>query len=515
MIDRMSGRRKPVSVVLFSLLLWSFGVDKVFCSQISAFTDTGQFNYASFLLKEGDYRSAAREFSRLIENFPASPFKEKAQFMLAESLRRSGRYRRALDNYRLFLSNFKESPLAHEAAERFNELKRLVKEGAPSVQVHSIPAPAAEPSTPLRAVQISYTEIRDFSELDREFSRLRRAGIDTVIFRVFHNRGDRFFGFSEPRAEAGVYYRTDHSPVVADILSTVTELAHRNGLRLFAWMTTRYADYGLEDREDLACRGFDLRSRRLVRCRGLDLFNEEVLRHLEALYRDLASYDIDGILFQDDLMLRQTEGFGSEAGRLFMRSTGRPLDPLEVLKTRADGTVEYTPAFWRWASWKNRRLLGVAERLRRVVREENPDVKFAINLMYETVTNPAKGLAWLSQDLREAVRSGFDYYSIMAYHRQMAGELGRTPDYIDALIKEMVKDATAVVGSPAKVLIKIQTVDWNTGEPVDDGEVVGLWKEIAALGDVSLAVMPYRQDLPLYELGLGSLASVGANVSMQ
>ncbi len=473
-----------------------------------AFTDIGQFNYAAFLMDEGRYNSAAREFSRLIEMFPSSTYKEKAQFMLAESYRGAGRYRKALENYRLFLANFKDSPFVPRAESLIKELGRLVGENGSGTGPVSV-GPASTGGRPMRAVQISYMDLEDPGDLDREFSRLKKAGIDTVIFRVFHNRGDRFYRFFDPRKEAGVYFRTDRSPVVADILSPVVLLAHRNGLRLFAWMTTRYADYGLEDRPDLACKGFDPVRRVITRCRGLDIFNEEVVEHLEGLYTDLASYDIDGILFQDDLVLRQTEGFGPEADRAFRREAGSSLNPEDILLLQNDGSIAYTPDFYRWARWKNRRLLNVAARLKRAVRRVNPDVEFAINLMYESVTSPAHGLAWLSQDLEEAVKKGFDYYSIMAYHRQMADELEKGHEEIKDLIKRMVVDASAVVGDPSRVLIKVQTVDWKTGEHLSNGEVVELLREIGAVERVGLAVFPYRDDFPFYELGRSDLAFQG------
>ena len=75
--------------------------------------------------------------------------------------------------------------------------------------------------------------------------------MDTLILRVFQNKGDRMYQFVTPRREEGVYFKTEYAPVVDDILGKVTEIAHRNGLEIFAWMTTRYANYGLEAHPEL------------------------------------------------------------------------------------------------------------------------------------------------------------------------------------------------------------------------------------------------------------------------
>ena len=75
---------------------------------------------------------------------------------------------------------------------------------------------------------------------------LKEAGVDTLILRVFQNKGDRMYKFVNPHREEGVYFKTRDAPVVDDILGKMVEMAHRNGLEIFAWMTTRYATSGLK-----------------------------------------------------------------------------------------------------------------------------------------------------------------------------------------------------------------------------------------------------------------------------
>lgn len=473
------------------------------------FTDIGQFNYAKFLMHEQDYRVAAREFARLIENFPASPLIPETQFRLAEAYFYAGMYRDAEAEFKLFLANFGNSPFAVEAHARIGEARRRLEPR----HVHPdevLPTPEFVPEAHpgLRAVQVMLFDGRGYAEIDGEMRRLKDSGVDTVIARVFHNAGDRFYPSIKPGVKRGVYFSTKESPVVGDILGVLTQTAHKNGLRIFAWMTTRYADYGVENREDLACRGYDVSARRQFRCKGLDLFNEGAVKRLERIYTDLAAYDIDGILFQDDLVLRHNEGFGPEAAGLFKSDTGLLADP-EALYLRppdTGGAVHYTQLFWKWASWKNRRLLAVAERLKTAVRKKRPDVKFALNLMYESVTNPPFALAWLSQSLKASMETGFDYYSIMAYHRQMGEELNKRPEAVKGMIEKMVADASDLVRDPHRVLIKIQTIDWRTGRPLSNGELVSLIRDIKGIRDVSLAAVPYRKDFPFHELGTGGLA---------
>lgn len=467
-------------------------------------TDKGQFDYAKLLFDGGEYEAATREFARVIEGFPESPLKMDAQLMLSEACLRSGLLTEARDQLGLFLSNYPDSHLAGRASAMVLEADRRLLD---------LSRPQAGPAAPdfnrarrLRAVQVMFFEGKTPGDVRAELERLRAAGIDTVIVRVFHNSGDRYYPMSGRGSKTGVYFKTSAAPVVDDILGVVVEAAHSSGLKVFAWMTTRYADYGIENDSDLACKGYDLGSGGFSRCRGLDLFNERAVKRLEAIYSDLASYEIDGILFQDDLILRHSEGFGPHMDALFMRDTGRAVSPSSLYiysKTGAPEKVRYTGLFWQWAAWKNRRLLDVAGRLRDAVRKKRPEALFALNLMYESVTNPQYALAWLSQDLKEAQRKGFDYFSVMAYHRQMGDELGRGPVEIASMIGEMVEVLARSVGEPHRVLIKLQTIDWKTGRPLSDNEVVSLAREVKARGDVSLAVVPYRGGFPFSEIAGG------------
>lgn len=491
------------AVLLAILCVFSFtGMEKeAECrSDKPYYTDVGQFNYARFLMEERDYRVAAREFSRLIEHFPGSPLLPDAQFNLSEAYFYSGLYGDAVTEFKLFLDNFKDSPFALVAEVKIREAEERLRDSRP----YKAPVPALRAPRPgLRAVQVMFFEGRNKKEIEAELKRLKGAGIDTVIVRAFHNYDDRYYPVARRASGRGVYFRTKEAPVVDDILPALAATAHENGLKVFAWMTTRYADYGVEEREDLACRGYDIPSERFYRCKGLDLFNEEAVKRLEAIYSDLADNDIDGVLFQDDLVLRHNEGFGAHAGDFFKAGSGVSPAPESLYSRSVDdpGKVDYTKLFWRWSSMKNRRLLDVAERLRDAVRRKRPEALFAINLMYESVTNPAFALAWLSQDLNAALERDFDYYSIMAYHRQMGEELDKTPPDVREMIAGMVREASEAVGESHRVLMKLQTVDWKTGEAISDGEVVGLIREIKESGDVSLAVVPYRADFPFYVLG--------------
>lgn len=462
-----------------------------------------QLSFAGFLAEVGDYAGGAREYGRFIERFPGSPLIAEAQFRMASAYLYAGMFKDAQAEFGLFLSNFPESVFAAPAAQKLQEAKSRRKlADLPVVVLPDINSISSGDA--LRAAQVMNFASKDYGGVEDELRSLRVAGVNAIILRVFHNKDDRFYPASNHGAQAGVYFKSANAPVVDDVLGRVLPIAHRNGIKVFAWMTTRYADYGIEDDAAMSCKAYDISSARETDCKGLDLFNEKAVARLEAIYADLAAYPIDGVLFQDDLVLRHNEGFGPYMASLFKKETGKTIDPASLYIYDNDGDlpqVRYTPLFWEWAAAKNRRLLNVAVRLRDTVRKKRPQARFAINLMYESLTNPAYALAWLSQSFSTAASLGFDYYSIMAYHRQMGDELGASPAAVDAMIEKMAADATVMTADPGKVLIKLQTIDWKTGEAVPTNEVVDLIRKMKSKGGVSIAVVPYRPQFPFHELG--------------
>lgn len=383
----------------------------------------------------------------------------------------------------------------------FHGVKRSFQLVAPSPG--SIEPPKGSGPGRIVAAQVSLFYGQNLKEVEERITRLAGAGVNTLIVRVFQNEGDRFYRFATPQYASGVYFRTRYAPVVDDVLDPVTRIAHRHGLSVFAWMTTRHANYGFEGRE--ALRGFlyDFEKRAMVPARGFNLFRQEVVTRLEGLYSDLARYPIDGILFQDDLILRHNEGFSPEARRLFLQDHGYLSDPSlfygEI--SREDGgrivVSRYTDRFWTWTRWKNRKLLNLAEKLMAAARGINPDLRFAINLYYESVLDPQKGMAWYSQSLEKARNFPFDYFSIMAYHRQMQEEMGLTMEETLSLMPRLTKRAVQMAGDPARILMKIQVVDWKDSKLLPRDETEKVLRKVGEEPGIHIGIVPYRPDFPM------------------
>jgi biofilm PGA synthesis lipoprotein PgaB len=492
---------------------------------------------------KGRYQEAIEGFSKLIQSFPTSRLVSYSHHMMGQSFLKMEKYEEAIQKFEYYLKTFPEGDRTRESEQglrvarekvrspkkeiggtvvemkpapeepKKEEAKAPVKEEVKVSSEKSVKGIVSEAKKVKRRVcaQISYLDGKNFVEVEKRIKELKDAGVDTLIFRVFQNKGDRMYKFVKAGHEEGVFFKTEHALVIDDILEKIAEIVHRHGLELFAWMTTRHATYGVEKHSSYRSRIYNFETKKMEIGRGFNLFHPDVLKRLESIFRDLGRYPIDGILFQDDLILRHNEDFSLEANKAFLKDFGYSphpdifyIDPYqsESGKYYVKG---YTDQFWAWANWKNRYLMDVARRLVGAAKESNPKLQFAVNLYFEAVLNDTNGIAWFSQTLPEALEKGFDYYAIMAYHRQaMKGRNIGLKESID-LMAEAAQKAVKSVGDPFRVLMKIWILDWKSNEAV--GYELAPQKEIEEVlgrvldqGEVSLAFVPYTHQFPLHQL---------------
>jgi tetratricopeptide (TPR) repeat protein len=500
------------------------------------------YDSAMGLYYKGRYQEAIEGFSKLIQSFPASRLASYSHYMMGHSFLKLEKYEEAIQKFEYYLKTYPEGDRARESEQGLRvarekirpkkeisgtivevkpapeelkkaEVKAPVKEEARGPSERPVTGMVAETKKPKRRIcaQVAYLDGKNLSEVEKRVKELKNAGVDTLIFRVFQNKGDPKYKFVKSPHEEGVYFKTEHAMVIDDILEKIAEIAHRNGLDLFAWMTTRYATYGKERQPEHLCKSYNFETKKMEIGRGFNLFHPDVLKRLEGLYRDLGRYPIDGILFQDDLILYHNEDFSIEANKAFLKEYGYSPHPdifyVDPYKSESGRyfAKSYTDQFWTWANWKNRWLMNVAKQLMNAARESNPKLQFAINLYFETILNQSNGAAWFSQTLPEALAKDFDYYAIMAYHRQaMKGkgiELRKSFD----LMAEVAQKAIKLVEDPSRVLMKIWILDWKSNEAVGfdlapQKEVEEILTRILEQGEVSLAFVPYTHQFPLHQL---------------
>lgn len=474
--------------------------------------NSGEIYDASMeLYYKGKCEEAIQGFSKIIQSTPASTLVPYSQYMIGLCHLKTGRYEEAVQQFELYVKTYPDGDRIREAEKGLQIAKEQVKgRSSPPPIVSPPPTKKSLPEGkgPKRRIcaQISHLEGKSLEEFEKRVKELKNAGVNTILFRVFQNRGDRGYPFVTARQEEGVYFKTEYAPIVDDILRKVSEIVHRHGLEIFAWINTRYANFGLEGSLEYRCKRYNFETRKIEVARGFNLFHPDVLKRLEGLFRDLGRYPIEGILFQDDLILYHNEDFSAEANQSFLKEFGYFPHPdifyIDPYKTESGKyyTKGYTSRFQSWAHWKNRWLMNVAKQLMKAARETNPDLQFAINLYFEAILDDFNGVAWFSQTLSEALKNDFDYYAIMAYHRQAMKD--RKIDMKEAmeLMAAAAQKAVQSIGNPSKVLMKVQILDWKNNEVLPPKEVEGILTGILSHGEVSLGFFPYLDQFPLHSI---------------
>jgi len=468
------------------------------------------------LYDRGRCEEAFQGFSKIVRSAPAGPLIAYSQYMMGLCYLKMEKYDEAIQQLELYLKNYPDGDRVREAEKGVQIARDQLKERPPALPPVSktvVKESLTEEKRVKRRIcaQVSHMEGKSLEDVEKRVRGLKNAGVNTIIFRVFQNKGDRAYQFITAQYPEGVYFKTEFAPVVDDILGKVAEIVHRNGLEIFAWMTTRYANYGSGGPPEYRCKSYNFETKKMEVARGFNLFHPEVLKRLEGLFRDLGRYPIDGILFQDDLILKHQEDFSAEANKAFLKEYGYlPHPDLFYINPYKSGSGKYyvkayTDRFWTWANWKNRWLMNVAKRLMGAAKESNPNLQFGINLYFEAVLSDLNGVVWFSQTLSEALKKNFDYYAVMAYHRQAMKDRNIEVKEAIGLMAEVARKAVEAVGDPSKVMMKVWILDWKSNEAVGyelapQKEIEEILTAILDRGDVSLAFVPYLDQFPLHSL---------------
>ncbi len=313
-----------------------------------------------------------------------------------------------------------------------------------------------EPRKPLIGAQISVLEGENWSICEDYFHTLKKLGYNTVILRVFHNHGDRFHNLVKKSARKqgleGVYFDTDQAPVISDILTPACKSAHRAGLKIFAWMTTLKANYDRSLRPQVL--SFDENQGKISRENNLlDPQAQENIVFLKQLYKDLATYPIDGILLQDDLILRHNQGFELVNNTIFpdpkniYRITGRPHTEITA----------YKAPFYSWRQQQALKLQHLANEIFTTCRSLKPDLICAQNIHYELLYNADWGRNWFACTKESLATSKADYLMVMAYQERIRRELKLPLEELSSTMLKIFENG--VSDEKERIIFKFETPD--------------------------------------------------------
>jgi hypothetical protein len=296
-----------------------------------------------------------------------------------------------------------------------------------------------------RSYEIQFFTIRLHNQLN--YNRLKNIGIKKIIYRVF----------KDDETRGGLYFVNTQFRTLEPALEKIIEEFDFKKLDLCAWMIARKFNW-LENTTMLDYQ-YENKTRQVIR--KLDVFNPDAVKKLLTVYKELASHKIQCILIQDDFTLRYNEGFSTWGKVKFTGVTGVPAREVLMMQTN-------TPYNLNWNRVKMNQLNGVLKQIVRNCKSVNSGIKVGINIYYETPLYIKRSEAWYGHNLGEILETGIDYIYLMSYHRQIKDEMRMSETRNRTLFKKIVAKAYQICKE--KLIVKLQTRDWNTSEriPVDE-----------------------------------------------
>jgi len=344
----------------------------------------------------------------------------------------------------------------------------------------------------LSGVQVFVLDSQYKGDMDSLFSGLKDHGVDTVFLRVFHNSVDRYH-FLEKNSDCptGVYFQTDKACVVSDVLSEAVSSARKNGMKIFAWMATRTLSF-LKTPDNMEK---EFHQTGLKDGYGVSIFSPDAAETIRGLFRDLASYDIDGILFQDDFILRYREGASEHALAQYRQDTGVDLTRDMLFGCTGENGVTKVPGgcsetFLPWTRWKNEKMMEFYQSLKIESLKINPDLVFAGNVYYETPLSQAKGMSWYAQSIDSMLAYGFDYLAVMGYHSQIAGELELSSGDALKVVEQIAENLEEKVEPHTRILMKVQRISFSKSKKLTEEEIDSVCSFLEGSDNISSVVVP-------------------------
>jgi len=305
-------------------------------------------------------------------------------------------------------------------------------------------------------IQIFATNIHN----NISFNKIKRYGVDRVIFRTFQNQN----------SGKGLLFGNSLYKIIElflDNLILKNKVSKNLGQvpDIYAWFITRNFNWtkkiGLFD--------YKFYNGELKLVKKYDLFNERAVNEIIAVYKELAAKEIDGILIQDDFIIRFNEGMSELGTREFEKVTGVPANIQKMVKKGNFYNTE-------WVKIKKRKIIEVLGRIIKAVKGINSKIKIGMNVYYETPVFIEKAEQWYSHNLRELTNCDLDYIYLMAYQMQIKNEMNLSDDENKKLFKQIVEEAFNIAGD--KLIVKLQVYNWKNSNRVLKKDMIDYLKLI-------------------------------------
>jgi len=349
------------------------------------------------------------------------------------------------------------------------EARRGIIEGNPSTAVFaSFLQNGGLDNKPMKATYLDIDAIyvpNSLRETDNNLTlaiaKFNKNGTNTVFLQTVN---DQKKTGKPPEA----FFHTAVVPVQADIFSHIASKLRNGGFLVYAVMPSLSSPW-LDPVEQVVAA-----ADQNGKFKSVTPFSPVVQKKLIDLYTDLGSYAYaDGVLFQDDLSLSDSEDFSPAAKEAFRSTFGKELTA-EVLK---DESIRN-----QWNARKMQVMQDLTVQLMKTVHTYRPYTLFARSLSPESVLEK-KGQAGYTQDYRSYLDT-YDYTIIMT------NAVGTKQNSNFSELGNLAQVALAQPGAAGKVVFMLNTFDADKNVWISDKEIRGEMDVLRSKGGINFTYYP-------------------------
>lgn len=281
-----------------------------------------------------------------------------------------------------------------------------------------------------------------YDQQERFFKSLREGGANAVIL-------------SSEKA--------DRLPDLETLPNTVF-LAHQARLKIYFVLPLRALPSVLAENPEWEDMRYDLGSGTIQPTGRLDLFHPAVVEYLAAAFREIASYSVDGVLFNVDFYYGDSEGMSRLAMDEYEKRHDKALIVSRAITRTAKveggrvAAVEYGEGYQEWTTLKKERLVETLRAITAAARTVNKSIAFGIPLHVPGLNAPEDAFRKYAYDMNDFQAIPLDFYWAALMHRTIRERQGIT-SYKKGMeeLGRIAQAANTAVQDPSRVIIVLQT----------------------------------------------------------
>jgi hypothetical protein len=443
----------------------------------------------------GRFEEAEAQFLTVYRSKPEAPYAPDAVFKAGESAYRLQHWAAAAAHFEYYLRAYPLGSSAPEARIRLEQTRQYTRERLPLPAIH-------QQWGRLLAAWFDRLSAPDRDSVGRIMENAERLGYNAVVVPAYRlpNAGNhRFLDLHAPAL--GAFFPTEAAPLCTDLMADLVVAAHKAGLKLIAALPTRAAVAGAN--AAALDKRWNVRQRVIEPDPAhLDLFQEDNLKRLVVLARDLAVQGVDAIWLDRDLAYAPNEGVSDAVLAEAKRRLRRDVDPAAAfsdLIVSANGQVLRGGARQEYATLCEIRadqITKLVDRLGRAIKEVHPSCRLGVVLPTAAALDQIEGLRDASIDAEALAKLPYDHLVGWADWRAFRLTRGLSGPQTYEAMQRLSAALRKLAGSNERAVVGVQATTTGGEHLLPDWELAEGLTALMTAGPLGMVLFPDIPDRP-------------------